>query len=1807
MAITLTTTEKQSPTYDTSDWIPIKSKQVVPRKAEGRVLNVASQNDYFPESVNYRIKPKQDQYVVQQNQRPAHPYPFEIPPPPPGRTQQNIQTPVAQQNYQYDPFIEHNYRHHFVQPNVPSNIQQTIPANLPSPILPTNINPNGFIQQQFLPHNQQIFTIQNPPQFIPQLQLHQTNIAQTPGNVSYQQDKTNNAPSNTHPSYSQLELTTPKQDKESVQLLYVPLETLQQKQERQNPITKQNSQNKNPELPLNIEKDFIQQALEAHRLQMQLKNGQITSEVPSTTVKPTSATKKRKPHQPPLAVYMGKDGEAKISDVLALLKDAKTINVQDSIGPESPKVFIGPSTLDAPEGFAKFELPYLSSIENNRVERKVEQLPFFVAPLSYKTPPGYAKIPLPSPHVGSVVVKDDVSNRPLTHFEPETSGHIRYEDSVFEQQPHRLRLPIAPTERPQVTTPNHLRQTINQYELQEINAQFVPQPQYEYSQFDTIPQSYAEFTEQPTTPLTFSRKPIISKTPSQSIQFEQTPLYHEVSSYRGQSKHKEIRKETPIPNNHNKYTVLEEFSATVVPSRQNIQENIESGQHIELQTHTSASTPKYEEFYEQSVRAQQQLKDSSTPKYEKFRGEQVQKDASTPKYEEYNEKSVRGQQLQKDASTPRYDELYQQSVRGQYVQNDASTPKYQEVYQLTQEISQPTGNLINRNPVRSKPTNNLAQEVEIHNEQHVLNTYSANDFTSKNIPKSPTRSTQLYNLETATENQRLVAAQQEQRNPHEYVKSVNSGSVNAPPQFEVADSRPHQEQYLLETTYVDVPESPKLSPHHSTQTEQYLLQTTPKAKPYYKPNDKQQQEEYYHQVNPQKVQINNEPTAEIEQQTDISVASPVPSLLQNQSVRPLLVPALLAPTTEKSHNPEEFSFQQSSTPAPKQYIISTTPSTTTTTVPETTTRRQRGRVRGGSRYNSGSTTQAPTRRTARTRRTTTRPRSQPESSTSRSYESQDTLVSSKSRFRTRGRPTKSDTTERITVSEVTERTQHQQLVGGFHNSEDSQTLQYVPIQKESAISSTPHYIIVNKENIASHPEKSILASEPLNNENVQAVDQPQIVIISTEQPIEQNDPQYVRYSGTLQQVSAERQQSQQLVEDQLTNQPTREIYLSQPQQNPHFRHRNTEPAARHQEVERTTHAQIGTTPNRIRARIRKPRPTTTTTTQRISTSEEPEQNSSEEFYGFFRQPNFNKPNPPLSTQDVIEDVTYERAPLYSSQPAIQNEHKTRVAEKQTQVYIGTDSSKPVQFIGELRPKYPSTPNPQEETEPLVYYSANPSTESPVSSTIRSRTRVRVPGRRPYEAVSTERSNVKITHEPAPTKSRTNLRSRGKVHFKPPTTKSSAEDEDVDGGNYPPGYIKGKQLPTQRPSFQITVDLEHDDHNVDDQVPHSSIYQPKYIRNPINSIIEDQKESSTSANIFTILPSLEMGHISELDNLDNINIESYTESSSTTHFIENLTNENITNETNIATYIYKEETVLPSEQVQELTEPTDTTIQTEKNESEMFETVTESVVPETTTSNYEISSPEQPKPKGRRRGVWRKIQRPRPDDFETAESQNVAVFSINTLAVKDKNDAPTKLQWEKYQHGEQTYSDESLTENPSSTEKEILTPNNFVKNATKEVDFFSAIYDMFGLTDNQIKTINNDTAEEKVPFKEENINTEATVETTTLSNIFGTDSKKYESSTKDDDLELDESSERNSETESEAGPTTQVTFYTSSNAPVGVPHDQETSATESQFVSNIGDWNIGVVKTSTSTEVSHETEICFRGKCVKSMEDMQNME
>lgn len=124
------------------------------------------------------------------------------------------------------------------------------------------------------------------------------------------------------------------------------------------------------------------------------------------------------PNQPPLSVFMEKTTSNRIGDLVSLLRGSKTIPVLDSIGPDSPQIFVGPSNLNTPSGYIKYELPYLSSLDKYQTGNKLSQVPFFVAPLNFQPPPGFAKIPFPPPHIGSVVLSNISQQTSSIHQNP---------------------------------------------------------------------------------------------------------------------------------------------------------------------------------------------------------------------------------------------------------------------------------------------------------------------------------------------------------------------------------------------------------------------------------------------------------------------------------------------------------------------------------------------------------------------------------------------------------------------------------------------------------------------------------------------------------------------------------------------------------------------------------------------------------------------------------------------------------------------------------------------------------------------------------------------------------------------------------------------------------------------------------------------------------------------------------------------------------------------------------------------------------------------------------------------------------------------------------------------------------------------------------------------------------------------------------------------------------------------------------------------------------------------------------------------
>ncbi|KAJ8678441.1 hypothetical protein QAD02_014228 [Eretmocerus hayati] len=287
------------------------------------------------------------------------------------------------------------------------------------------------------------------------------------------------------------------------------------------------------------------------------------------------------PNQPPLSVYMGDSASdqsgIKLADVLTLLRNARTIAVLDTFGPDSPRVFVGPRDLDTPPGYAKFDLPYLSSIENNRVGRRVDKVPFFVAPLSFEPPPGYSKIPFPAPHIGSVVINaagnidpqlvdaQDPSPTPL--IEPNSYLMGNQQLSGYSNTP----IPYAPTTSSlsyDVTSPVTSKPPSNKWRSDSFGG---AKPSTESPTLPTVTpyqdlqstmakfdppfksKSYYSLNEVSTTPSYYSPKTVTT------FSFEQmpphsTPSYHDAQSTRVQDLHSigQDERRQPVVNAYRK-------------------------------------------------------------------------------------------------------------------------------------------------------------------------------------------------------------------------------------------------------------------------------------------------------------------------------------------------------------------------------------------------------------------------------------------------------------------------------------------------------------------------------------------------------------------------------------------------------------------------------------------------------------------------------------------------------------------------------------------------------------------------------------------------------------------------------------------------------------------------------------------------------------------------------------------------------------------------------------------------------------------------------------------------------------------------------------------------------------------------------------------------------------------------------------------------------------------------------------------------------------------------------------------------------
>lgn len=315
----------------------------------------------------------------------------------------------------------------------------------------------------------------------------------------------------------------------------------------------------------------------------------FTNQVQFTPVPLPTGPTNPPPHQPPLAVYM--ERSEKVSDILSVLKEVKTIPVLDQVEDQAPVVFVGPSNLDPPKGYVKFDLPYLSSLESNRVDRKITNLPFFVAPLNFKPPAGYSKIPFPAPHIGSVVISNATIFREA--LEKPTTNKFAYSSFDVTTQNTPVTSPSSPSFFEETNFNDISSVTTSPSTFQH----FSPTPAFETNapKFETSPPRYNFQDPQ------FTRRPTIETSPnfeSQNNRFTQPPT--EVKP--------QFNERQPELNVNQQQDVVNQFTQLPIEVKPQFNErqpelNVNQQQDVVKQEFGAGQTP----FVEQNFNSKQQF------------------------------------------------------------------------------------------------------------------------------------------------------------------------------------------------------------------------------------------------------------------------------------------------------------------------------------------------------------------------------------------------------------------------------------------------------------------------------------------------------------------------------------------------------------------------------------------------------------------------------------------------------------------------------------------------------------------------------------------------------------------------------------------------------------------------------------------------------------------------------------------------------------------------------------------------------------------------------------------------------------------------------------------------------------------------------------------------------------------------------------------------------------------------------------------------------------------------------------------------
>ncbi|XP_057657130.1 uncharacterized protein LOC130894371 [Diorhabda carinulata] len=1818
--------------YDTNDWIPVTQKpgeEIIQKKAQGRVLNLDTPSQkFFPDELNYKkgrpnfqSRPKQkDRYNVPKYEST---YKFELPPslPQNGSPKFPYHPKQGEQIYRPPPPQSQYFQNSqtIVRDRLPSS---NVLNNIPQLTIPVNNDSNYYQAFNPVSINQELSgNVQFQDMNIPNIQYQSPSGAgfqyQRPETVNQHNKIYQNSNGGAEGTYANFNraLQQSKQvlgentktdfgiEKEAVQLVYVPLENLKENsrlvpQDSQT-IYKQiespkydNQPDKQHRLAA-IEQDFIQQALQATKLQEQIHHGDSFLFQTTTTPKPIQ---KRKPHQPPLAVYVeGEKQQVAISDVLEALKDAKSIAVQDSIQHDSPQIFIGPSTLESSE-YSKFPLPYLNAIDGSRLNRNIESLPFFVAPLSFKAPPGFSKIPLPAPHVGSVVIsnKDELQGKRST-IKPNQYSNSNVEQIVKD-------VSSTTTSKPKNSYDSlNIQPYIGQSYYQPV--QFVSSPQQQFSspqeQF-TSPQAQFPLPQEkfPSPQQQFPSPQQQFPSPQQQFPSPQPQLLHFAVN--------ENQQEFSIPNSsYNKKSQKTEYTQPMKSFSNNL-DNLNRKhptkrpfQYAYIDEIATVTTPSSNgDIYSQlrpSENVEYDVPDRN-PSYLSSQPVFDQERISTPAYtQQYTDNKNSAK------NTNRYEPIatsFEDATQDQQEEIVNIKPKTETVTQLPSRQKTVTHSSENKQKGRLPDVNPLElaiNEFELHEINTQLeekpriknqNNYKTGqhdedtDYRYENNYRSrPTQNDeQEYKYLRNQSKQRIRPSQEDENTEYKfdpelhrfsstplsilrdsYVEtttkpsSKSRGRVRTRPTTTTTSTtttpQPEEHYTVLEEFHV----RDKSTPQYKKPTNTYYdVQTDVEIEPI--SNEKPSVTQYSDSI----TEIENIPTnvyslnsnqnsytdkIPVEQHSHILNQNLMDSqILNNQRTTPKYEQQgqfevdpytnQYIPTSQGKYKEEQ---QEQYEEKPIHHLTPfDDPSVRSLLIPNllvpTTT--------ANSIY-TGPSYLPTTEKIISTTTTTT---------TEKPIEST-TAHHSRTRSRTRGGSRYSDSsTTRRPVSRrrptsarvTTERTRYpidvdystksystkQRFRTRGHTTPNSITERISTTENEVhqvPISATPI-------TLRTHPDVSVTYQqyEQIDQKSEKPVlsDEYPKIRITTAQPI-------LQYENTASSPKP-------VINVQVTH--PAETYRYEQEQVPKVK---------------------------VRGRIRdRPRITSTTTekvTRKVTTPKPIEkEESSEDFFGFFRQPNFGPP--PTLKKEIVTTPASPRIFTYQTP----SQHK-----EDYEVPVTIDSST-VKFVGELIPKYTSREVETETPRPRIRARTRANVRKPVSHQDRSE--------------QATRRNI-------------NSRSRGKTHYRIPENlkKNVDEEAEVEGGNYPQFFQEKRGTTTPRPEFQITVAPEEYE---EDQAPHSSIKRLNVVASPENwhdAFLSDNiSDDKTHGNIIKKpedLPSMEP--LPEQPTFPDqpyaLPIKASSEEITTENIDENFKN-------------------------------------TSKQIEEKFDAI----------NSFDNQSVKDTNKKKRRKGVWKLVKQRPVDKLETSESQNYfsVLNSFNNIEkvnyeqkhnnyqkpnyihlerqsisnpeiktddndtisadIEVENETTTNDLFTDYTVTNQNDNREAYSTMPTYTDKESTTEyitqetttknidNDFVTNYDKigtitttpttedftkgEEDFIDSIYEMFGMARDISTTVPPTTSTEI------EINSESVV-TTTSNPTFPEELTEASSPT----INVTESS---------------TEFTTLQEFPTTLPVVEE-KREKKTFPFQVEPWDMKLVRTSTSTEVSHETEICYRGRCVRS--------